>query len=119
MMRGELAVENYSRLAGGVAEAAPPSAPPPPPPPPTFPNPPPKAPTGGLSDAANAILGFLKWVLVIVAVGALIFIGIQMIVGRRRRNEMAVEGALSIPWVALGLVVGLGAPAILLFLLGY
>lgn len=88
-------------------------------PPPTFPNPPPKAPPGALGNTANSFLGILKWILIVAAVGALIWTGVQMVAGRRRRNEMAVDAVMSIPWIVGGLILGLGAAGILLFFLGY
>src|SRR2546422_7169963 len=70
----------------------------PPPSTPLLPDPKPEAPPGKLSDAANTMLSWLKWGGLAGAVGALVVAGIMMAVGRRNRNNMAGEGAMSLPW---------------------
>ncbi len=59
----------------------------------------------------------MKWGGLVGAVGALIAAGIMMAVGRRNRNNMAIEGAVSIPWVVAGLAVILGSASVVGFLL--
>ncbi|WP_298181018.1 hypothetical protein [Saccharomonospora sp.] len=81
------------------------------------PDPPPAAPPGKLTEATNIILGWMKWGGLVGAVGALIAAGIMMAVGRRNRNNMAIEGAVSIPWVVAGLAVILGSASVVGFLL--
>ncbi|EHY87486.1 hypothetical protein [Saccharomonospora azurea] len=81
------------------------------------PDPPPTAPPGKLTEATNTILGWMKWGGLVGAVGALIAAGIMMAVGRRNRNNMAIEGAVSIPWVVAGLAVILGSASVVGFLL--
>jgi hypothetical protein len=87
-------------------------------PPPTadLPDPKPEAPPGVLGDAANTFLGWMKWGGLVGAIGALIAAGIMMAVGRRNRNNMAVEGAMSLPWVVGGLALIFGATSLVGFL---
>jgi hypothetical protein len=84
--------------------------------PPLVPDPPPAAPPGELSNATNTLLGWMKWGGVVGAVAALIAAGIMMAVGRRNRNHMAIEGAVSLPWVVAGLAMILGSAAVVGFL---
>jgi hypothetical protein len=83
---------------------------------PLVPDPPPAAPPGQLANATNTILGWMKWGGLVGAVGALIAAGIMMAIGRRNRNNMAIEAAVSIPWVVGGLAMILGAASIVGFL---
>jgi hypothetical protein len=83
---------------------------------PLIPDPPPVAPPGRLSDAANTILGWLKWGGLVGSVGALMSAGIMMAVGRRNRNNMAIEGAVSLPWVIGGIALILGSASVVGFL---
>jgi len=85
-------------------------------PPPLVPDPPPSAPPGELSNAADTVLGWMKWGGVVGAVGALVAAGIMMAIGRRNRNHMAIEGAVSLPWVVGGLALVLGAASVVGFL---
>jgi hypothetical protein len=81
-----------------------------------IPDPPPVAPPGQLAYATNTLLGWMKWGGLVGAVGALIAAGIMMAVGRRNRNNMAIEGAVSVPWVIGGLAMILGSASIVGFL---
>lgn len=83
---------------------------------PNIPNPAPSAPPGELAKATNTLLGWMKWGGLVGAVGALIAAGIMMAVGRRNRNNMAIEGAVSLPWVVGGLALILGSASIVGFL---
>jgi len=83
---------------------------------PLIPDPPPVAPPGQLADAATTILGWLKWGGLVGSVGALIAAGIMMAVGRRNRNNMAIEGAVSLPWVVGGIALILGSASVVGFL---
>lgn len=85
----------------------------------TPPNPDPISPSklGKVNDAVNFILGLMKWGGIVAAVGGFVAAGIMMIVGRRNRNNMAVEGAMSMPWIVGGLAVVLGAASIVSMLL--
>jgi hypothetical protein len=84
---------------------------------PLIPNPDPKAPPGKLADAADALLAWLKWGGLAGSVGALVVAGIMMSVGRRNRNNMAVEGAMALPWVIGGLALILGSASVVGWLL--
>lgn len=84
--------------------------------PPLVPDPPPAAPPGKLSAAGNTILGWMKWGGLLGAVAALIAAGIMMAVGRRNRNNMAIEGALSLPWVVAGLSLIFGSASVVGFI---
>lgn len=66
---------------------------------------PPAAPPPGLDVAANTFLGWLKWAGLVAGVLGLGIAGIMMMVGRRNRSTMAVDGASGIPWVIGGLTV--------------
>jgi hypothetical protein len=66
------------------------------------PNPGPVAPPG-MSGPANQLLGWLKWVGIIAGMVGLGICAIMMILGRRNRSNMAVDGATGIPWVLGGL----------------
>jgi hypothetical protein len=68
----------------------------------TVPNPAPVAPPG-LNGPANLLLGWLKWVGIIAGVVGFGTCAIMMILGRRNRSNMAVDGATGIPWVLGGL----------------
>jgi hypothetical protein len=83
---------------------------------PAIPDPPPVAPPGKLGDAVTTFLGWLKWGGLVGAVGASISAGIMMAVGRRNRNHMAIEGAISIPWIVGGLALILGSASLIGFL---
>ena len=66
------------------------------------PNPAPVAPPG-LSGPANLLLGWLKWSGLVAGVVGFAICSIMMILGRRNRSNMAVDGATGIPWVLAGL----------------
>ncbi|WP_309114655.1 hypothetical protein [Saccharothrix sp.] len=80
-----------------------------------IPDPPPQAPEGPLAEATNTMLGFMKWGGLVGGVGAGIAAGIMMVIGRRNRNNMAIEGAISIPWIVGGLALVLGAASLVGF----
>jgi hypothetical protein len=100
----------FKRLAVWLAQ--------PPPSTPLLPDPKPEAPPGKLSDAANKMLSWLKWGGLAGAVGALVVAGIMMAVGRRNRNNMAVEGAMSLPWVIGGVALILASASLVGWLVG-
>src|SRR5256885_5177234 len=100
----------FTRLAVWLAQ--------PPPSTPLLPDPKPEAPPGKLSDAANTMLSWLKWGGLAGAVGALVVAGIMMAVGRRNRNNMAVEGAMSLPWVIGGVALILASASLVGWLVG-
>lgn len=83
---------------------------------PELPDPDPAPPPGVVNDAANTFLAWMKWGGLVGAIGALIAAGIMMAVGRRNRNNMAVEGAMSLPWVVGGLALIFGASSLVGFL---
>jgi hypothetical protein len=66
------------------------------------PNPQP-APPPGLAATANTMLAWLKWVGLVTGVFGFGICAMMMIVGRRNRSNMAVDGASGIPWVLGGL----------------
>jgi hypothetical protein len=66
------------------------------------PNPGPIAPPG-MAGPATEILGWLKWVGLIAGMIGLGTCAIMMILGRRNRSNMAVDGAAGVPWVLAGL----------------
>jgi hypothetical protein len=66
------------------------------------PNPAPVTPPG-LSGPTNVMLGWLKWVGIIAGVVGFGMCALMMIIGRRNRSSMAVDGAAGIPWVLAGL----------------
>ncbi len=85
--------------------------------PPLIPDPAPAPPPGKLVEGTNTMLSWMKWGGLIGAVFALVLSGAMMAVGRRNRNNMAVEGAVGIPWVVAGIVTILASASIVGFLL--
>jgi len=76
------------------------------------PNPGPQAPPG-LEKPATTLIAWLKWGGMFAGVAGLIGCGLQMMVGRRNRSNMAVDGAAGIPWVFSGMVlIGFGSSLI-------
>jgi hypothetical protein len=82
------------------------------------PNPSPAVPPGRLAEATNTLLSWLQWGSLAGAVGAMIVAGGMMAVGRRNRNNMAIEGASSVPWVIGGIALILGAASLVSFFVG-
>lgn len=74
------------------------------------PQPEPVQPPGG--EIAAEALGWLAWAAGFAAVGALIVIGIRMMIGMRNRSQMAADSLGSLPWVFGGLVLVSSASAI-------
>lgn len=68
----------------------------------SVPNPNPVAPPG-MAGPADLLLGWLKWAGLVAGVVGLGMCAIMMILGRRNRSNMAVDGASGIPWVLGGL----------------
>ena len=68
----------------------------------TVPNPGPIAPPG-MAGPVTQMLGWLKWTGLVAGVVGLGMCAIMMILGRRNRSNMAVDGASGIPWVLGGL----------------
>ncbi|WP_344876001.1 hypothetical protein [Allokutzneria multivorans] len=81
-----------------------------------IPDPAPVAPPGRLVAATTTMLAWLKWGGLIGAVAALIAAGIMMAIGARNRNNLAIEGAIRIPWVVAGLALMLGAASLVGFI---
>jgi hypothetical protein len=73
------------------------------------PNPPPQAPPG-LGTFGNSLIAWMKWSGMVAGVVGLIVCGIMMMVGRRNRSQLAVDGATGVPWVGAGLAL-IGAAA--------
>ena len=82
-----------------------------------IPTPTPIAPPG-LENLGNTFIGWLKWILVISGVAALMICGLMMTIGRRNRSAMAADGAVGIPWVLGGLTVGVVAAAVVAIFVG-
>jgi len=67
-----------------------------------LPNPAPTAPPG-MDKPAAMLLGWLKWIGLLSGMVGLGMCAIMMIIGRRNRSSLAVDGAAGIPWVLAGL----------------
>lgn len=68
----------------------------------TVPNPAPVAPPG-MAAPTEQLLGWLKWTGLVAGLVGFGMCAIMMILGRRNRSNMAVDGATGIPWVLGGL----------------
>jgi hypothetical protein len=68
------------------------------------PDPPVVAPPG-LDAISNTFLGWLKWGGLVAGMGGLFVCAIMMMIGRRRGHQLAVDGAMGIPWVLGGLAL--------------
>lgn len=66
------------------------------------PNPGPVAPPG-MAEPAEQLISWMKWVGIIAGVIGFGMCALMMILGRRNRSNMAVDGATGIPWVLGGL----------------
>jgi hypothetical protein len=66
------------------------------------PNPAPIAPPG-MEKPAELLLGWMKWIGLIAGMVGFGICALMMIIGRRNRSNMAVDGAAGIPWVLAGL----------------
>lgn len=66
------------------------------------PNPAPIAPPG-MEKPAAMLLGWMKWIGLIAGLVGFGISALMMIIGRRNRSSMAVDGAAGIPWVLAGL----------------
>ena len=69
---------------------------------PAIPNPAPVAPPG-MQAPAELLLGWMKWIGIIAGLVGFGVCAMMMILGRRNRSNMAVDGAAGIPWVLGGL----------------
>ncbi len=59
----------------------------------------------GVGPRVAPLIGWLKWGGLVAGVIGLIVCAIMMIMGRRSRNQTAIEGAVGIPWVLAGLTI--------------
>ena len=66
------------------------------------PDPAPVAPPG-MDAPAKLLLGWMKWIGLVAGMVGFGMCALMMIVGRRNRSSMAVDGATGIPWVLAGL----------------
>ena len=66
------------------------------------PNPGPAAPPGMAAPAAQ-LISWMKWVGMVAGLVGFGLCAVMMILGRRNRSNMAVDGATGIPWVLGGL----------------
>lgn len=78
-------------------------------------DPAPTPPPGPLKEGAETLLAWTKWGGLFGAVGAGVAAGIMMAIGRRNRNNMAIEGAISIPWIIGGIALILGSASLVSF----
>jgi hypothetical protein len=78
---------------------------------------PPQAPPG-LQEPTNLFLGWLKWGGYLGGFVGLMVTGIMMTIGRRGRSNMAVEGAVGVPWIIAGLSVISVSGGVVLTILG-
>lgn len=69
-----------------------------------MPNPAPVAPPG-VSGRISTLLGWWKYGALVAGLFGLIGCGAMMAAGRRNRSMMAVEGAVGVPWVLIGLTL--------------
>jgi hypothetical protein len=72
------------------------------------PNPAPVAPPG-LDKLAGTLLGWLKWGVLAGGVGGILICSGMIILGRRNRNQMAIEGMIGGAWVLGGLALASAA----------
>jgi predicted lipid-binding transport protein (Tim44 family) len=75
-------------------------------------DPAPTPPPGPLKQGAQTLLSWIKWGGLFGAVVAGVAAGIMMAIGRRNRNNMAIEGAISIPWIIGGIALILGSASL-------
>jgi hypothetical protein len=68
----------------------------------TVPDPGP-VPPPGMEKAAAMLLGWMKWIGILAGMVGLGLCALMMIIGRRNRSSLAVDGAAGIPWVLAGL----------------
>ena len=66
------------------------------------PNPGPEAPPG-MAEPAAQLISWMKWAGIIAGLVGFGMCSVMMILGRRNRSNMAVDGATGIPWVLGGL----------------
>jgi hypothetical protein len=66
------------------------------------PNPGPVVPPG-MEKPAEMLLGWMKWIGILAGMVGLGMCALMMIIGRRNRSSLAVDGAAGIPWVLAGL----------------
>lgn len=71
---------------------------------PAVPNPA-ATPPPGLTGPVTTILGWIKWGAIVAGSVGMSACGLMMILGRRNRSSLAVDGAAGIPYVLLGLIV--------------
>lgn len=72
------------------------------------PNPPATEPPG-LGSIINTVLGWLKYGALVGGVAGLLICAIQIIIGRRNRNQYAAEGLTGSMWVIAGLALASAA----------
>lgn len=80
-----------------------------------LPDPPPAAPPGKLGDAVSTMLSWMKWGGFVLAIAAGMAAGIAMAIGRRNRNNMAIDAAMSVPWIIAGIAFVSGSTSLVAF----
>ncbi|MBF5082394.1 hypothetical protein F1641_11880 [Quadrisphaera sp. INWT6] len=66
------------------------------------PNPAPAAPPG-LAEPMSLFISWMKWIGIVAGLFGFGMCAFMMILGRRNRSSMAVDGAAGLPWVLGGL----------------
>ncbi|MFI5614947.1 hypothetical protein [Amycolatopsis sp. NPDC051903] len=72
----------------------------------------PITPKGKFGEVGTFLIGVLKWGGLVVAVAAMVVAGIMMAGGRRHSNRIAVDGAMSVPWIVVGVALIMGASSL-------
>jgi len=80
-----------------------------------LPDPPPQAPPGKLGDAVSTMLSWMKWGGFVLAIAAGMAAGIMMAIGRRNRNNMAIDAAMGVPWIIAGIAFVSGSTSLVAF----
>ncbi|MGE0296441.1 MAG: hypothetical protein AB7I38_11915 [Dehalococcoidia bacterium] len=82
----------------------------------TVPDPPPAVPIPELQNLANTIIGGMKWFGLVGGMVGILICAMQIMVGRRNRNQLASDGLSGVVWVIGGLsLLSLGGSFVSLF----
>jgi hypothetical protein len=69
-------------------------------------------PPPGLEELANTLLSWLAWGVLISGIGGLLICAGMIILGRRGRNQVAIDGLMGAVWVFGGLALAGAAGAL-------
>ncbi|WP_219505133.1 hypothetical protein [Nonomuraea ceibae] len=75
----------------------------------------PPAPPPELTGYFSTFLGAIKWIAGAVAALSLGVIAIKMTLGKSNRHHLAADGAASVPWVFVGLMLAMTAVSVVGF----